>query len=163
MKKFLAFSALLLTAAIPYAFAQSNSAVGTWKFDAAQSDFGSMPKPKSMTLHITKDTPQMLAWHVTEIDPDGKVIHESWNGPQDGSMQTLRSTGGNGQASFQNNNGTLTIHWKMPNGVTADSTATSSEDGNVMTEHLTGTSKSGQPFTETIVWHKITAKKHKTM
>lgn len=163
MKKLLAFTALLLTAALPSAFAQSSSVVGTWKFDAAQSDTGSMPKPKSMTLHITKDTPQMLAWHVTEIVPDGKVVHESWSGPQDGSMQTLKSTEGNGQASFQNDNGNRTIHWKMPNGATADSTITRSDDGNTMTEHRTGTSKDGQPITETVVWHRVIHKKHKTM
>lgn len=160
MKKALAFTALLLTAALPFAFAQSNSAVGTWKYDAAQSDTGSRPKPKSMTLHITKDTPQMLAWYLNGIGPDGKPIHESWRGPQDGSMHTLRRSEGNGQASFQNNNGTFTIHEKTADG-TDDSTVTN--DGSTMTEHVTGTEK-GQPFTETIVWQKVTHQhKHKTM
>ncbi|HEV2464789.1 MAG TPA: hypothetical protein VGT04_13370 [Acidobacteriaceae bacterium] len=163
MKKLLAFTALLLTAALPYAFAQNSSAVGTWKYDAAQSDSGSMPKPKSMTLHIIKDTPQMLAWHVTEIVPDGKVVHESWSGPADGSMQTLKSTEGNGQASFQSNNGTRTAHWKLPNGATADSTITISDNGDTMTDHRTGTTKDGQPITETIVWHKVAHRKHKSM
>ncbi|MFZ0661950.1 MAG: hypothetical protein WAM66_04600 [Acidobacteriaceae bacterium] len=163
MKKLLAFTALLLTAALPSAFAQSSSSVGTWKFDAAQSDLGSQPKPKSMMLVITKDTPQMLAWHVREIDADGKTTHESWHGPQDGSMQTLRRTGGNGQASFQNNNGEFTIHEKMANGVTAESAVTNSDGGNTMTEHVTGTDKKGQQFTETIVWHRVMHTKHKTM
>lgn len=163
MKRFLAFSALLLTAALPSTFAQSSSSVGTWKYDATQSDFGSQPKPKSMTLVITKDTPQMLAWHVTEIDAAGKTVHESWSGPQDGSMHTLRATEGNGQAGFQNNNGELSIHWKMPNGMSAESQVTNSDEGKTMTEHVTGTAPNGQPFTQIIVWRKVTHRKHKTM
>lgn len=164
MKKLLAFTALLLTAALPFAFAQSNSAVGTWKYDAAQSDLGSGPKPQSMTLHITKDTPQMLAWHLTETEPDGKVVHESWSGPQDGSMHTLKETGGNGQASFEDDNGTRTAHWKMANGNTAQSTITTSDDGNTMTDHRTGTTKDGQPINGTAVWHRVTHHRaHKTM
>lgn len=157
MKKLLAFTALLLTAALPSAFAQNtsqnSSGVGTWKFEAAQSDFGSMPKPKSMTLYITKDTPQMLAWHLRGVDADGKPIHESWSGPQDGTMQTLKRSGGSGQASFTNNNGTFTIHEKLANGETSDSTVTS--DGHTMTEKETGTDSKGQPFTATIVWHRV--------
>lgn len=162
MKKLLAFTALLLSAALPSAFAQSNSNVGTWKFDAAQSDFGSQPKPKSMMLVITKDTPQMLAWHVTETDPDGKTVHESWSGPQDGSIHPVKRTGGNGQASFQANNGGYTMRQKMPNGVTAEAQITNSDGGKTMTEHVTGTAN-GQQFTETVVWHKVMHHKHKTM
>lgn len=163
MKKLLAFTTLLLTAALPAAFAQNSSTVGTWKYDAAQSDSGSQPKPKSMTLVITKDTPQMLAWRVTEIDADGKTMHESWSGAPDGSMHPLKTTGGNGQASFQNNNGEYTVHWKMPNGMTAESHIVTSDGGNTMTEHLTGTGENGQPTTQTIVWRRVSHKSHKTM
>ncbi|MGH9587383.1 MAG: hypothetical protein ACRD3F_10555 [Acidobacteriaceae bacterium] len=162
MKKLFAFTALLLTAALPSAFAQSSSSVGTWKYDAAQSDFGSQPKPTSMTLYITKDTPQMLAWHLTETDSNGKTVHESWKGPQDGSMQVLKRTGGNGQASFESNNGEFTIHQKTSNGMTADSTVTKSDGGNTMTEHVTGTDN-GQQISQTIVWHRTMHAKHKKM
>lgn len=165
MKKVLAFTALLLTAALPFAFAQSNSGVGTWKFDAAQSDFGSQPKPKAMMLYITKDTPQMLAWHLRGIDADGKVIRESWSGPEDGSMQPLKFTISNGQSSFENNNGEFTIHEKLANGATSDATVVNSDGGNTMTEHVTGTAPNGQSFTETIVWRRIRHHHpvHKTM
>lgn len=166
MKKLFAFTALLLTAALPSAFAQSSSSVGTWKMDTAQSDFGSQPKPKSATLVITKDTPQMLAWHESEVSADGKTSHESWRGPANGSMHMLRRTGGNGEMSFENSNGQYTIHEKMADGGTADSMVTKSDDGNTMTEHITGKTKDGQPITMTIVWQRTThAKhmKHKTM
>lgn len=164
MKKLFAFTALLLTAALPSAFAQ-NSNVGTWKLDTAQSDFGPQPKPKSATLVITKDTPQMLAWHESEVGVDGKRIHESWSGPMDGSMQTLKRTGGNREMSFESSNGQFTIHEKMADGGTEDATVDTSDDGGTMTEHVTGKDKNGQPFTATVVWHKVhgTHAKHKTM
>jgi hypothetical protein len=116
-----------------------------------------------MTLVITKDTPQMLAWHVTETDPNGKTTHESWSGPQDGSMHPVRRAGGNGQASFQANNGGYTMQEKMPNGISADSQISKSDGGDTMTEHVTGTDSKGQQFTETVVWRKVTRSKHKTM
>src|SRR6185437_4110037 len=165
MKKVFAFTALLLTAALPSAFAQ-NLSVGTWKMDTAQSDFGPRPKPKSATLVITKDTPQMLAWHEREMSADGKPSHESWSGPEDGSMHTLKHTGGNGEFGISGNSGNYTIHEKMADGTTSDATVTRSDDGSTMTEYITGKDKSGQPFTATIVWRKVHGTmhaKHKTM
>ena len=155
MRKLLAVTAVLLTAALPSAFAQNPSSVGTWKYDASQSDFGSGTKPKSMTLVVTKDTPQMLAWRLTEVDPDGKVIHESWSGPQDGSMHPLKRTGGNGQAGFQAGGDQFTITEKMPDGSNLQSQVAKSDNGNTMTEHVTGTGPGGAAMNATIVWHKV--------
>lgn len=166
MKKLFAFTALLLTAALPSAFAQTSNA-GTWKMDTAQSDFGPQPKPKSATLVITKDTPQMLAWHEWETSPDGKTSHRSWRGPEDGSMHALKQTGGNGEFGISGNSGQFTIHEKMADGGTTEAMVTRSDDGNTMTEHITGKDKSGQPYTATIVWRRVshgtTHAKHKTM
>ncbi len=165
MKKLLAFTALLFTAALPSAFAQ-NSNVGTWKMDSAQSDFGSAPKPKSATLGVTKDTPQMLAWHESDISAEGKISRDSWMGPQDGSMHALKTNHRKGEMAFEKNNGQYTIHEKMGDGATAESTVDISDGGKTMTEHINGKDKNGQPFTTTIVWHKVhgaTHAKHKTM
>lgn len=154
MRKLIAVAAVLLTAAMPGAFAQ-HSGRGTWKYDAAHSDFGSGPKPKSMTLVITKDTPQMLAWHLTEVRSDGKIERESWSGPRDGSMQTLKRTGGDGQASFTaDEGGQFTINEKTSDG-TSQSQVTVSDNGNTMTQHMTGGGQGGAPDTVTIVWHKV--------
>ena len=159
MKKVLVFTGLLLAAALTGAFAQSTSSVGSWKFDAAQSDMGTQPKPKSIHLVITKDSPAMLTWHLTEAEADGKVIRESWSGPEDGTMQTLKNSAGNGQASFSRNGDDIVIEEKTSDGATMESRVTTSDGGNTMTEHITGTDKDGKPITNTIVWHKVTAKK----
>lgn len=159
MKKAIAFTSLLLTAALTGAFAQSTSSVGSWKFDASQSDMGTQPKPKSIHLVITKDSPAMLAWHLTEVSADGKIIKESWSGPEDGTMQTLKNSAGNGQASFTRSGDDIVIEEKMSDGTTMESHVTKSDGGNTMTEHVTGTDKDGKPITNTIVWHRVTAKK----
>jgi hypothetical protein len=159
MKKALALTGLLLTAALTGAFAQSTSSVGSWRFDAAQSDMGTQPKPKSIHLFITTDSPAMLAWHLTETRADGKVIRESWSGPEDGTMQTLKNSEGNGHASFSRSGADLVIEEKMSDGATMESHVTISDGGNTMTEHVTGTDKDGKPITSTIVWHRVTAKK----
>jgi hypothetical protein len=159
MRKLLVLTAVLLTAAWPGVFAQNPSSVGTWKYNASQSDFGSGTKPKSMTLVITKDTPQMLAWHLTEVDTDGKVIHESWSGPQDGSMHPLKRTGGNREAGFQASGDQFTITEKSPDGTNTQSQVTKSDNGDTMTEHVTGTGQGGAPMTATIVWHRVTGTK----
>lgn len=159
MKKAIAFTSLLLTAALTGAFAQNTSSVGSWTFDAAQSNMGTQPKPKSIHLFITKDSPAMLAWHLTETSADGKVIRESWSGPEDGTMQTLKTSAGNGQASFSRNGDDYVIEEKMSDGATMESHVAKSDGGNTMTEHVTGTDKDGKPITNTIVWHRVAAKK----
>ncbi|HEX5233991.1 MAG TPA: hypothetical protein VFW25_01535 [Silvibacterium sp.] len=158
MKKLLAVTAVLLTASLPSAFAQ-NSAKGSWRFDAAQSDFGSQPKPKSMHLVITKDTPEMLAWHLTEVNAEGKTTTEAWSGAKDGTMHPIKGSEQGGQASFQGSDSDLTINEKMASGGSAVSHVSMSDNGTTMTEHLTGTDKSGNQFTQTIVWHKVTGTK----
>ena len=39
-----------------------NSQVGTWNLDIGTSAFGSESVPKSITVWILKDTPQLLSW-----------------------------------------------------------------------------------------------------
>ena len=68
---------------------QSKTAVGTWKMDVAKSDFGGDPAPKSVTVTIIKDTPEMLSWRVHMIDDKGHAVTYLWKGPKDGSRSTL--------------------------------------------------------------------------
>jgi hypothetical protein len=158
MRKLLAVTAVLLTAALPSAFAQ-NSAKGTWRYDPAQSDFGSQPKPKSIRLVVTKDTPAMLAWHLTEVDADGKTQTRSWSGPEDGSMHPLRAAGKKNESSFKREGDDIIRQAKMADGAMEESHISMSDDGNTMTEHVTGTDKDGKQFTATLVWHRLKAAK----
>lgn len=97
----------------------------------------------------------MLAWHEREIGADGKPSHESWSGPEDGSMHPLKRSEGNGEFGFSGNSSEFTIHEKMAGGETSEAKVTRSSDGNTMTEHITGKDKNGHPFTATIVWRKV--------
>jgi hypothetical protein len=159
MRKFTVFAAVLLTAMSTSAFAQKGPSVGTWKYDRAQSDFGTQAKPKSMRLVITKDTPQMLSWHLTEVEANGKTVKESWSGAQDGGMHPLRSTEGKGEASFKHEGNDFVRQEKMADGEMVEGHITISDDGNTMTDHVTGTDKDGKQFTATMVWQKVKAAK----
>src|SRR5215469_15253593 len=76
------------------AWAQSKQPqLGMWKMDASQSDFGTGPVPKSVTVTILKDTPEMLSWRAHIVDDKGKSISYSWSGPQDGSMHPVMQNG----------------------------------------------------------------------
>ncbi len=158
MKKLLAVTAVLLTAALPSAFAQ-NSAKGTWRCDPEHSDFGAQPKPKSIHLVITKDTPEMLTWHLTEVGADGKTSTRAWSGPEDGTMRPVKATSEKGDASFKRDGNDMVENVKTSDGMSFESHISLSDDGNTMTEHTTGTDKDGKAITETIVWHKVTAGK----
>ena len=70
------------------------SAVGTWKLDVTHSDFGPGPAPKSVTITILADTPQMLSWRVKYVDDKGKSLAYSWSGAADGSMHPLKVQSG---------------------------------------------------------------------
>lgn len=74
-------------------FSQSKSPMlGTWKLDATQSDLGS-GSVKSLTLIVSKETPEMLAWHGHGMSGDGKPIDIAWSGPEDGSMHPTMQSG----------------------------------------------------------------------
>jgi hypothetical protein len=160
MKKSALLSAVgLLTVALTSAYAQNSSYVGTWKLDTAQSDFGSQPRPKSSTLVITKDTPDMLAWHLREVDAQGKIHTESWSGPQDGSMHPLKSPDMKAQMGFKREGDGVVIQEKTDNGMTMESHVTPSDDKKTMTEEMTGKDKDGKDIKQKMVWHKTSGAK----
>ena len=72
MKKYIALMFLMSGLAL----AQSKSAVGSWKFDAAQSQNAQF---KSAHLVVTKDDPDGIAWRLNGTEHDGKPIHESFS------------------------------------------------------------------------------------
>ncbi len=72
MKKYIALMCLMSGLAI----AQGNSAVGSWKFDAAQSQNAQF---KSAHLVVTKDDANGVAWRLSGTGEDGKPIHEAFS------------------------------------------------------------------------------------
>jgi hypothetical protein len=159
---------LLAVLAAPAAFAQaaaSHSAVGTWKADLKESKFGDEGVPKSLTLTITKDTPQLLSWRVDVVDATGKAMSYSGSGPKDGTMQPVKGSDGKeiGKESFKEENGVLIRHGDGgKDGPPFEAHVTMSADGNTMTDVVTSKSKDGKPSTQTVVWRRTPAAAAKT-
>ncbi len=154
----LAFSAMA-------ANAQTNknhaSAVGTWKLDVAHSDFGSGPAPKSVTITILADTPQMLSWRVNYVDDKGKSSTYSWSGAADGSMHPLKVQSGAEdlwlkESAKIDQDGSLHRHGEFKDGSSFESHIVLSNDGNTLTEVDVSKSKEGKEETKTTsVLHRV--------
>jgi hypothetical protein len=152
---------MLLSASL--ALAQTNaskaSTVGTWKLDLKQSTFGSEPPPKSVTLNITKDTPEAMTWRVEVVDPTGKSALYSWSGPVDGTLQPLKGADGQviGKESLKRDGDAMLRHGEDPgDGSSFDSRATLSADGNTLTDVTTMKSKDGKTSKSTSVYRRST-------
>lgn len=154
---------LLLVLAAPSAFAQAaaaHSSVGTWKADLKESKFGDEGAPKSLTLTITKDTPQLLSWSVDQVDAKGTAMSYSWSGPKDGTMQPLKGSDGKevGKESFKDENGVVIRRGAADKDQPGfESHVTMSADGNTMTDVITAKSKDGKPMNQTIIWRRAPA------
>jgi hypothetical protein len=131
--------------------------VGTWNVDIAQSTFGSEPVPKSITVEILKDTPQLLAWSVRGVDGDGKAFAYSWNGPVDGTMHPVMQDGKEigKQSAKRENDGTLVRHGEDPDGNSFNARDKLSDDGNTIMEETSHKSKDGQQTQTKTVYHRI--------
>jgi hypothetical protein len=147
-----------LSLALASAFAQQKaSSVGTWKLDPAQSDFGSDPALKSVTLNILKDTPQMLSWRVRVVDDKGKLWSYSWSGPEDGSMNPIIQPGkpsDTQESARKDADGTLIRHGEEKDGSSFDARGTISADGNTITDQIVGKSKDGKESKAKYVYHR---------
>jgi hypothetical protein len=158
-----AVCALLATSA----FAQSKTTVGTWtvgtwKLDVAHSDFGSPePAPKSVTINILKDTPEMLSWRVHMIDDKGKAISYSWKGPKDGSMHPVMQNGKEigKQSAKEEGEGGLHRHGDDPDGSTFDAHSKISDDGKTINEETTAKFKDGKESKSKTRYHRVSGTK----
>lgn len=123
-----------------------HSDVGSWDVDISESTFGSEPAPKSITVVILKDTPQMLSWRVHGIDDKGKAFAYSWSGPEDGTMHPVMQNGKEvaQQSAKREADGTLLRHGEDPDGSSFDARDKSSDDGKTITEEATGKAKDGK-------------------
>lgn len=134
-----------------------HSDVGTWDVDISQSTFGSEPAPKSITVVILKDTPQMLSWRVHGVDDKGKAFAYSWSGPEDGTMHPVMQNGKEiaKQGAKREDDGTLLRHGEDPDGSSFDAHDKSSDDGKTITEEATGKSKDGKESKTKTIYHRV--------
>jgi hypothetical protein len=137
------------------------SAAGTWKLDIAQSDFGSDPAPKSVLGTISADTPQMMSYHVHNVDDKGNRSTFSWSGPEDGSIHPMMMNGKPvGQQSVKKeSDGTIVRHGEdSTDGSTFDARGSLSPDGKTFTDEITEKSKDGKESIQKQVWLRVSAK-----
>src|SRR5271163_353129 len=150
-----------LTAALTSSIAQQKtSAVGNWKLDPTQSDFGAEAALKSVTIIILKDTPQMLSWRVRLVDDKGQPSSYSWSGPEDGSMHPIiqpGKTAASQESARKEADGTLVRHGEEPDGSSFDARSTISADGNTITDQIIGKSKDGKESRAKYVYHRASA------
>jgi hypothetical protein len=145
---------LALTSALAQ---QKASVVGTWNVDIAQSDFGSDPVPKAITVRVLKDTPQILSWRVKGVDSKGKRFAYSWSGPENGSMHPIIEDGKAGtdmQSAKREQDGTLVRHNESSDGSSFDARSNISPDGNTITETTTVKSKDGKESKQHYVYKR---------
>jgi hypothetical protein len=137
-----------------------HSQVGTWNVDIAQSTFGSEPVPKSITVVILKDTPQLLSWRVHGVDGNGKAFAYSWSGPVDGTMHPVMQNGKEigKQSAKREDDGALDRHGEDPDGSAFDARDKLSDDGNTILEEATEKSKDGKETKTKTVYRRDTKK-----
>ena len=121
MKKYLALVCLLSG----FAMAQSKSAVGHWKFDAAQSQNAQF---KSAHLVVTKDDANEVAWRLNGTGQDGKEVKESFSAKRETEAPI---TGMPGEKATWHKDGSFDI--TTADGQTIHRTAALSDDGKTMT------------------------------
>lgn len=134
------------------------SMAGNWKLDIVQSEFGSGPAPKSVAGTISADTPQMMSYHVHNVDDKGNRSTVSWSGPEDGTMHPMMMNGKTvGQQSVKKeSDGTLVRHGEdSTDGSTFDARGSLSPDGKTFTDEITEKSKDGKESRDQQVWHRV--------
>jgi len=153
---FLVVNIVLLAALILIAQGQSKSAVGTWKLDTSKSDFAGMPAPKEMTVTVTQDTKDKVAWKANGVGPDGKKINETFSGPVNGKPTAVKGSPMNESVAYtRNEDGTVTAVTSDKDGKeVARSSFSWSEDGKTMTNKGTRKGPNGDVnYTE--VFNKV--------
>jgi hypothetical protein len=128
--------------------------VGTWAVDLAASDYGKMPPPKSATLHVTKCSPDAIAYTYSEVGADGKKYQETWSGKPDGKMMPAKTVPATPEKnSFKWDGDVLLGEFDMGPEGTATEHNSFSEDGKTMTTKRAGKSPKGE-YSITQVWHR---------
>lgn len=162
MRKAFVSAVFACTVLAVIAWSQSTqSQLGTWKLDVSQSDFGADPAPKSGTLMVLKDAPEMLSWRIHIVDDRGRSISYSWSGPQDGSLRPVMQNGKeiSKQSAKREEDGSLLRHDEDPDGSSTNARSRVSDDGNTMTDELTTKAKDGKELKQKITFHRVIGKK----
>lgn len=132
--------------------ASGQNASGTWILNPAKSNFNGMPAPRDVTLVIDEQGDN-LKYTVTGTSPDGKPIHESYDGPMNGKPVNVVGAQMPATASFTRTADGVAGQYQTEHGVMKLHSSLS-PDGRTLTVEWTGTDKEGKPMSWTEVYDK---------
>jgi len=137
--------------------AQDSPFIGTWKLNAAKSNSGSMPLPKSLTRTITADG-SGLKYMFEGVAADGSPISYSFSSNFDGKASTVTGSGMPGGAdsiTLKRINANKTTGTLMKGGKEiGKSEAEVSKDGKVATVKSKVKTTDGKEFSTVSVYDK---------
>jgi hypothetical protein len=128
---------------------------GTWKLNVEKSDYGQQPKPKSMRLVVSSDTPTSVKWVATGTDGSGKPINESFTGAIDGKQYPVKGDPQAKSVAYSNSGNDVKGVVTMRDGTTANETV-SMPDKNTLTVKVEGGS-GGTAWGTSEVWERVTS------
>ena len=126
-------------------------APSTWTLNVAKSDFAGIPGMKSDVWHIVANTEKRLKYTDLMVLDSGEKVPNSWEGPQDGTLQPVPGMPG-AKASFKlaDDSG----HMEMPDGSRMDMVMTLSPDKKTLTLKNDVTDKDGKVAHQTLVYDR---------
>ena len=132
----------------------TGAAKGTWRLNTEKSDFGQMPKPKSMQLVVIEDSDKAVKWRLTGTGADGTPIQESFEGAADGKPYPVIGDPNVSTVAYTRNGDMVDSTVTRKDGGTIKEVITMSDDKNTMTLKAEGAGSTGLVnFTE--VWDRI--------
>lgn len=138
--------------------ANAQRAVGIWRVDVQQSNFGSDPSPVSITYTVTEDTPKTFAYRLRRVNQgDDSPLVGSWSGPKDGSAHRITIVGFPNLVAAEGVkevNGSLVFHGIEHDGSLEYTRITFSDDRRTMTANITWTHFDGTEDKEKWVFHR---------
>lgn len=126
-------------------------APSTWTLDVGKSDFGGIPGMKSDVMHVLVDNEKWFKYTDVMVEDSGNTIKNGWSGPQDGTIRPVQGMPGS-TAGFKLADDTG--HLKMPDGTTADSVMTLSEDKKTLTFEMTWHMKDGKTALQKLIYSR---------
>lgn len=100
----------------------------------------------------------MLAWRVRMIDDKGQLVSYSWKGPEDGTVHAVIDGKGNKEKQSAKRDGnTLFRTGGLADGTKFEGHGAMSDDGNTLTDEITGKYKDGKDIKEKYVYHRVNA------
>ena len=128
--------------------------IGTWKLNAAKSQFSPGPPLKSLTV---KFETVGYALKVTSdgVDPDGKALHSEYTASYDGKDYPITGSPTSDTVSLKKIDGRTSQRTDKKGGkVVGSYTRKVSAGGETLTVHQTGTDAKGKPIKNTLVLDK---------